>query len=163
MTLGSTLLGAVGTVQQAQATKKASDYNAQVAEMNAKISDRQARDSIERGKQEEQQKRFQTAQLEGRQRAAMAANGVDLSFGSPLDTIVDTAEMGEIDALNIRTNSYREAYANKVQGANQRANATLDRMRGDAALKGGYLDAVGTVLGGASKAYSSASGMGYIR
>jgi len=163
LTLGSTLLGAAGTIQQSKATAKASNYNAQVAEMNAKIADKQATDAIERGKQEEQQKRQQTAQLEGRQRAAMAANGLDLSFCSPLDTIVDTAKLGEIDALNIRTNTYREAYGYKVQGTNQRANATLDRMRADAATKGGYLESVGTVLGGAGKAYSSASSMGYIR
>ncbi|MBX5020427.1 virion core protein, T7 gp14 family [Rhizobium lentis] len=162
LTLGSTLLGAAGSIQQAKATKQANDYNAQVAEMNAKIADRQAKDAIDRGKQEEQQKRFQTAQLQGRQRAAMAANGVDLSFGSPLDTIVDTAKMGEVDALNIRTNAYREAYGYKVEGTNQRASAKLDRMRGDAAVKGGYLDAVGTILGGGAKAYSTAKGIGAI-
>ncbi|MBY3038937.1 hypothetical protein HFO76_22695 [Rhizobium laguerreae] len=162
LTLGSTLLGAAGTMQQAQATKAASNYNAQVAEMNAKIADRQAKDAIDRGKQDEQQKRLQTAQLQGKQRAAMAANGLDLSFGSPLDTIVDTAKMGEIDALNIRTNAYREAYGYKVEGTNQRASATLDRMRGDAAVKGGYLESMGTILGGAGKAYSTAKSIGQI-
>ena len=163
LTLGSTLLGAAGQVQQAKATAEANKYNAQVAEMNAQIAEKQAKDAIERGKQEEQQKRLQTSQLEGRQRAAMAANGVDLSFGSPLDTIVDTAKMGEIDALNVRTNAYREAYGYKVQGTNQLASAKLDRMRADAAVKGGYLDAVGTILGGSGKVYTQAKTLGYIK
>ncbi|MBB3461519.1 hypothetical protein [Rhizobium sp. BK377] len=163
LTLGSTLLGAAGQVQQAKATAEANKYNAQVAEMNAQIAEKQAKDAIERGKQEEQQKRLQTSQLEGRQRAAMAANGVDLSFGSPLDTIVDTAKMGEIDALNVRTNAYREAYGYKVQGTNQLAGAKLDRMRADAAVKGGYLDAVGTILGGSGKVYTQAKTLGYIK
>lgn len=162
LTLGSTLLGAAGQAQEAKATAAANNYNAQVAEMNAKISEKQAKDAIERGKQEEQQKRQQTAQLEGRQRAAMAANGLDLSFGSPLDTIVDTAKLGELDALNIKTNAYREAYGYKVQATNQRASATLDRMRADSAKKTGYLNSVGTILGGAGKAYSQSSSMGYI-
>jgi len=163
LTLGSTLLGAAGQVQQAKATAEANKYNAQVAEMNAQIADKQAKDAIERGKQEEQQKRLQTAQLEGRQRTAIAANGVDLTFGSPLDTIVDTAKMGEIDALNVRTNAYREAYGYKMQGTNQLANAKLDRMHADAAVKGGYLEAFGTVLGGTGKVYSQAKSLGYIK
>jgi predicted subunit of tRNA(5-methylaminomethyl-2-thiouridylate) methyltransferase len=163
LTLGSTLLGAAGQVQQAKATAEANKYNAQVAEMNAEIADKQAKDATERGKQEEQQKRLQTAQLEGRQKAAIAANGIDLSFGSPLDTIVDTAKMGEIDALNVRTNAYREAYGYKVQGTNHLASAKLDRMRADAAVKGGYLDAVGTILGGTGKVYTQGKALGYFK
>jgi len=108
-------------------------------------------------------KRLQTAQLEGRQKAAIAANGIDLSFGSPLDTIVDTAKMGEIDALNVRSNAYREAYGYKVQGTNQLASAKLDRMRADAAVKGGYLDAVGTILGGTGKVYTQGKSLGYFK
>ncbi|NWJ26128.1 hypothetical protein [Rhizobium sp. RM] len=162
LTLGSTLLGAAGQVQEAKATAAANRYNAEVATMNAQIADRQAKDAIERGKQEEQQKRMQTADLQGRQRAAMAANGLDLSFGSPLDTIVDTARMGEMDALNIKTNAYREAYGYKVQATNQRASATLDRIRADAATKSGYLSSIGTILGGGSNAYAQANKLGYI-
>jgi hypothetical protein len=154
--IGSTLMGAAGQIQQSKATAAASNYNAQIAEMNAKISDKQAKDALERGKQEEQQKRMQTAQLAGRQRAAMAANGVDLTFGSPLDTIIDTAKMGEIDALNIRTNAHREAYAYNMQATNQRAGATLDRMEG-------YLSAGGTILGGAGSAYNQAVKIGLIK
>jgi hypothetical protein len=153
LTVGSTLLGAAGQIQQAQATSAANKYNAQVADMNATLADRKAKDAIERGATAEQQKRQQTAQLQGRQRAAMAANGVDLTFGSPLDTLVDTAQMGELDALNIRSNAYREAYDDKVQGVNQRADATLDRMRASSAETGGFLSAAGTVLTGAGKAY----------
>jgi hypothetical protein len=161
--IGSTLMGAAGQIQQSKATAAASNYNAQIAEMNAKISDKQAKDALERGKQEEQQKRMQTAQLAGRQRAAFAANGVDLSFGSPLDTIIDTAKLGEIDALNIRTNANREAYAYNMQATNQRAGATLDRMRASAAKKEGYLSAGGTILGGGSNAYNHAVKIGLIK
>jgi hypothetical protein len=70
--------------------------------------------------------------------------------------------MGEIDALNLRTNAYREAYGYKMQGANQLASARLDRMRADAAVKGGYLDAFGTILGGSAKVYTQAKSLRYI-
>lgn len=153
LTLGSTLLGAAGQMQQAQASASASKYNAQVADMNARLSERRAKDAIERGALEEQKKRQQVQQVLGKQQAAMAANGVDVSFGSPLDTIVDSSVLGELDALTIRSNTYREAYEYRVDAANKRSSATLNRMNADAATTGGYLGAAGTILGGAGKAY----------
>lgn len=153
LTLGSTLLGAVGSVAQGQAAMKAAKYNNQVAQMNAKISENRAKDAIERGANEEQKKRQQVQQILGQQQAGMAANGVDITFGSPLDTIVDTAVLGEMDALTIRSNTYREAYDHKVQAANQRAGGQLALMEGRAAKTAGYLDGIGTVLGGVGKAY----------
>ncbi|WP_455153244.1 hypothetical protein [Bradyrhizobium cenepequi] len=88
-------------------------------------------------------------------------NGVDLSFGSPLDTLTDTAVLGELDALTIRTNANREAYDYKVQGVNARANANLDRMKADLAETGGYLKAAGTVLAGAGNSYARYKGLSY--
>jgi hypothetical protein len=119
--------------------------------MNAKIADSNARDAQERGKLEEQNKRREVAMLTGRQRAAMASNGVDLSFGSPLDSLVDTAMLGELDALTIRSNAAREAYGYNVSATNARADATLSRANAKSAKTGGYLSAFGTVLGGAAE------------
>ena len=153
LTLAATAIGAVGQVQQAQATAASNKYNAQVQEMNATLADRRAKDAIERGADEEQKKRQQIAAIQGQQRAGMAANGVDLTFGSPLDTIVDTAVLGELDALTIRSNAYRESYDYQVQGVNARAGATMSNMTADAAQTAGWLNAAGTVLGGAGKAY----------
>ena len=152
--LFSSLLGAVGGIQQARAQSDAAKYNAKVGEMNATLADRRAKDALERGKIEEQRKRQEVSQIKGRQKAAMAANGLDIGFGSPLDTIVDTATLGELDALTIRTNSAREAYDNNVDAENRRAGATLDRMSARSALQGGYLSAAGTVLTGFGNAYS---------
>lgn len=153
LTLGSTLLGAAGQVQQGNAAASAAKYNAQVSEMNATLSDRRAKDALERGAIEEQNKRQEIAQLKGRQQASMAANGVDLTFGSPLDTIVDTAVLGELDALTVRRNANREAHDYEVQAVNGRADANLNRMNAKAAKAGGYLGAAGTVLGGAGGAW----------
>ncbi|OWV77216.1 hypothetical protein ATY76_04565 [Rhizobium sp. R339] len=153
LTLGSTPVGAAGSVQQGQAAKAAGKYNQQVAEMNAELSERRAQDALERGAQEEQRKRQEVARIMGAQTAAMAANGLDISFGSPLDTLVDTATLGELDALTIRTNAYREAYDFRVDAVNQRAGGTLERMKGDATAKGSYLEAAGTILTGAGKYY----------
>ena len=163
--VASTVVGGVGQYQQAQAAAAshqaqaaAAQYNSQIAEMNAKLADQRARDAIMRGQEEEQRKRAEVAQLQGRQRAAFGANNVDLGFGSPLDTLIDTAVMGELDALTIRRNAAREAYDFDMQAVNARAQAGLDRMTSEsqlanasAARTGGVLAAAGTVLGGMSR------------
>jgi len=130
-------------------------------EMNATLAERRARDAIERGAVAEQRKRQEVARIVGGQTTAMAANGVDVSFGSPLDTLVDTAVMGELDALTIRTNAHREAYDYKVQAVNQRSQGSIERMKGDAAETGGYLKAGGTILGGAGEGYGRYKGLSY--
>lgn len=157
--IGSTVMGGVSSIQQGNAAAASANYNAQVSDMNAKVADQNARDALERGKIEEQQKRQEVAMLTGRQKAAMGANGVDIGFGSPLDTLVDTAMLGEIDALTIRSNAAREAYGYNVQGANGRADAALSRSSAKGAKKGGYLSAFGTVLGGAGDVMKYRAGL----
>ncbi len=152
--LGSAV-SAVGSIAQGMAAASASKYNAKVQEMNAAMSERRAKDADARGKAEEQKQREAAAQLKGRQIAAMAANGLDVGFGSPLDTISDTAALAELDALTIRRNTAREAYDFKVDAVNQRAGATLSRMNASAQTMGGYLSGAGTILGGLSSAYQS--------
>lgn len=147
-TIGSTVMGAYGQMQQGEAAAQAAEYNAKVGEMNATLAERRARDAIERGNEDERRKRAEVQQIMGRQKAAMAANGVDLTFGSPLDTIVDTAVLGELDALTIRSNTYREAYEHEVDATNRRAGAQLNRMEGASALQAGRIGAAGTVLTG---------------
>lgn len=158
--IGSTLIGATGQIQEGKAAAASSRYNAQVAEMNATLSDRAAKDALERGKLEEQKSRRQTAGLIGEQTAAMAANGVDVTFGSPLDLIVDTATQGEVDALTIRKNTYREERDLRQQASNYRGQAGVDRASGASALSGGYLGAAGTVLGGGAKSYAQGKSAG---
>lgn len=153
LTIGSTVMGAVGAIQQGQAASASARYQAKVSDMNARLADKAAKDALERGALEEQKQRQKTAQLLGAQQAGMAANGVDITFGSPLDLLVDTATLGELDALTIRSNAYREERDIRQQGANYRGQAGALRAEASSASTGGFLSAVGTVLGGGSKAY----------
>ena len=138
LTVGAAVVGGIGAVQQGNAQAEASRYNAKVSEMNAEMSRRRAKDAQERGAREEQQKRQEVAAIKGRQVAAMAANGVDLSFGSPLDQIADTAMLGELDALTIRKNSAREAYDYEVQAVNGQADANLSKMNASTSQTSGF-------------------------
>lgn len=151
--IGSTLMGGVSAIQQGNAAAASANYNAQVSTMNAKIANENARDAQTRGATEEQAKRREVAQIAGKQKASMAANGIDVTFGSPLDLLVDTAMLGEVDALTIRSNAAREAYAYSTDAANNTANAKFQKASAKSAKKGGYMSAFGTVLGGGSETY----------
>jgi len=157
----STIIGAAGAKQQSDAVANAEEYNAKVQDMNVVISERRARDALERGKIEEQQKREEVSQLQGRQKAAMAANGIDVNFGSPLDVLVSTATLGEQDALTIRKNSANEAYDYRVDAANGRADASLRRSNAANTRSAGNLNAFGTILTGAGKMYGQSYKQGY--
>lgn len=153
LTIGSTVLGAVGAIQQGQARASSNRYKAQVAEMNATLADRRSKDAVRRGQEEEQRKRREMAHIMGEQEVGMASSGVDIGFGSPLNMLVDTSMAGELDALTIRSNAYRESYDHQIDAISERGGARNYRSAADSASAGGYLDAFGTILGGASRGW----------
>lgn len=141
-----------GTIYQGRAAQAAATYNARVAEMNAKIAERAAQDELERGAREEQRKRQEVAAIFAQQRTGMAASGLDITYGTPLETLVDTAYAGEMDALTIRTNANRAAYNKEVEAANLRAQGQLYEFEGRSARTGSMLSAVGALAGGLGSA-----------
>lgn len=157
MVLGliSSVIGAFGQMQQANAAAAAAKFNAQISEMNAQIAEDAAKDELDRGAREEQKHRMKVGMLRGNQRVAMAANGVDLGSGSPAEVLFDTAYAGEMDSLGIRVDTNVAAYNRRVQAVNYRAQAQLYRMEAKAARTGGMLGALGTLTGGIGKFASS--------
>jgi len=111
--------------------------------MNAQISEKRARDAIDRGTDEEQRHRMKVAQIMGRQMAGMSAGGVDVSFGSAYDTLETTAIMGELDAIEVRRNAAWEAYDYRVQGFNFNAQAELQKSQARSIMFSGIIDGLG--------------------
>lgn len=133
--------------QQGDAARKQADYQAAVARNNEILAQRAAADATARGDVAEGQKRMQTAQMLGRQRAVLASNGVDLGTGSALDIVGDTAAIGEQDALTVRSNAAREALGYKTQGINFANEANLDQMKGDAVSSAATLNGASALIG----------------
>jgi hypothetical protein len=120
-------------------------YNQAVAENNAQVAEYQAADAIERGALEEKQHRLQVSRLKGQQRAAIASSGFIVDADTAADVTMDTTEMGERDALAIRSNAEREAWAYKVQASNARAEGQLDRMGGQYQAATSLMSGAGSV------------------
>jgi len=151
LTAASTALGAYQSYQQGQYQSEMADYNSQVSQNNAIVQSRLAEDAVKRGEREELQHRLKVAKQKGDQKAAFAANGVDVSSGSPLVVAEDTDALGELDALTIRNNAEREAYGYRVNANNYNNQAELDSLQGDLYKSAGTSNAFGTLLTGSGK------------
>lgn len=156
-TVASTVLGTVSSVQQGKQQQAMYNYQAQVAEENAKIANKNAANERQTGIEEARLQRMKTLQAVGSQQAAMAANGMDVAQGTSLDIIEDTAAMGELDALQIQTNYERKALAYEQQGLNFSNESRMDVIAGKNAYKTGMINAAQTGLNGVSKLTNVAS------
>ncbi len=85
--------------------------------------------------------------LIGTQSARMAAAGVDISGGSPLELFSQTAYEGEMDAQDI-------IYAGKLGKETSGMAANMARTRGKLAMSGAKWAAMGTMASGTAGALS---------
>lgn len=154
MTVGSAAMGAMSAFQQAaaqranlQAQANQAQYQAQIArnnqiiaERNAarfeEIGERQAKQVEEQGQLEANRYRRRIKEHQADQMVRFAGQGVDVTQGSSIDLLADTAELGELDARTIESNtrqaasdarygSAMDAYSARVSGSNQAASANL--------------------------------------
>lgn len=121
-------LSAVNSFSQSKAQKSQGDFQAQQLDANARIADISADDAIKRGESDAKAHRRRVRLQIGEQRAAMAAQGLDLESGSALDIQKDTAGFGAEDELTIKNNAFREAWGYKVKAEDLRSSATFTRL-----------------------------------
>lgn len=136
------VLGAIGTVVSAVGTFAGAQAQAAAATYRQKQERMLAEDALKRGAQQEEAHRRKVAALYGRQQAVMAASNLDLSSGSPLTILGDTAQLGELDAQVIKDNARRQKNYHS-------ANSDLAGMEADSAKSAGFFGGFSTILGGA--------------
>lgn len=153
MQVAGTVASTYAAYNKSRADKSGYEYQAQVSANNAQYAEWQAQDAITRGQRTEQNSRMKTAQLKSSQRASLAARGVALDEGSPLDILTSTDYMGELDANTISDNAAREAWALREGARGSMSNADLLRSRADA--ENPLFSAGSTFLTGAGAVASS--------
>jgi hypothetical protein len=105
--MGSIVSG-IGQQQQDNFQQSVNAYNTRLAQSQA--GDAEARGALAAGNV-----RMQGSQLLGKQQTAYAASGVDSTTGSPLQHMMDTRVMTELDARTVENNALREAFGFKTQ------------------------------------------------
>lgn len=153
-TIAGTALTAYGQFQQGQATKAANEFQAEIYNRNAQIANQNAANERQLGLEEARKIRLQTRAKIGQQKAAMAANGIDIYQGTPVDLTADTASMGELDALTSMYNSEMRAINYENKSGDFSSSATMSRMSGRNAFISGGLNALGTGISGLGEAYT---------
>lgn len=113
--------GAVSTYEQSQAQKAIARVRMRIAQM--------------RGQQAEAQVRQRGNKVVGAQRAALAAQGIRLDYGSAQDVQEETKTISELDALTIKNNALREGFGYSVESSYGSAVATAQSV--DTLLAGG--------------------------
>lgn len=103
---------------QSEATKMQGQYQKTMADINARNANLQAEDAIKRGDKASSDYKKKVNQTVGSQKAAFAAQGIDISSGSAQDIVAETYNIGNLDAITIKNNAYREAMGYRSQAFN---------------------------------------------
>lgn len=117
--------GAVGSYFSAQSNKIQLNLQADLARINARISETAAKSALAAGEREVQAVRLRTGQMKAKQRVNFAASGLDLSSGSVQDVFNTTDFMGEIDANTVEANAIRAAWGYRTQASNFQTEALM--------------------------------------
>ena len=147
----------IGAYNSASLQKDSLGFSAAISDLNARMSEQTAQVELQRGEREYQGSRLRTAALKGRQRASLAANGVDLAVGSAVDVLTSTDVMGEIDANTIQANAVRQAWGYRTQATSYQNDALMKRASADSISPG--MAAFSTLLTEGSKVGSAYVGM----
>lgn len=119
---------AVGAYTTAQSQKAQNEYMEDVERNNATMAKNQREDAIMRGGEEANRVQREAERMRGTQVVRLASNGLDISSGTPLAILEDSAFFGQQDAATVRNNAAREAWGYDVQGQNARASAGMYSM-----------------------------------
>lgn len=142
----------VSAKQQSSAIRTAGQYERMVYEQNSRFAALQAQDELIRGEKEAQKRLKLSRQIIGSQRAALAAQGIDVNSDDALLVQEETRQFGAEDALTIRNNFWRSAWGYKVQaneyaGRGAFAELTAKNQARNTILTGG-LQAARDIAGG---------------
>lgn len=139
---------AAGQLYSGMSALAQGNYESNVAKTNAGLEVERARDSIDRGALERRDFYREVGKAKGEQVASMAANGIDLGFGSGLRTQQDTAMLAQEDARDLYRNIDERTRGHDINASNFRAEAKAARSRGRTAMVGSVFQAAGSVMGG---------------
>ena len=139
MAIGAAIASAVISGSQAYGSTKLSNiqnkYSAKMNNLNAQLSEQQAQNALRRGEKEQQQIMTKGAKLKGAQKVAYGANGIDLSSRSAQNVMNETDYFTEADRLQASANAISEAWNYRLQSAQYKGQAMIDRSNVHSALK----------------------------
>ncbi len=146
---GAAISGA-GTAMGYEAQAANAAYRAQVAENNAQVARWNSAMETQKGEIDTGNSEMKTRAMVGRTLAGQGASGVNVNSGSSVQVRAAVSELGMLDALTVRSNAAKKAWADDVQAESFEAVAGLDRDSSDQASMIAPIAGAGSFLSGAS-------------
>ena len=155
--IGGVAASMAGGYYSAKSQKSAAGFNAAMAELNARQSEQQAQSALQQGQRQVAAITLKAGQLKSAQRAALAANGVDLGTGSAAELQASTDIMKAADAGTAELNALQAAWGYRMQGVNSKNQALMARAQARSISPFGA--AASSLLGGAGQVANSWYGL----
>jgi hypothetical protein len=149
-----------GSVLSGLSQANAAGYQAQIARNNAQIARQNAAYSAQAGSAQITAAGEKARQQQGNVRAAIAANGIDVSSGSAADVQVSQREIGALDVANVAQRAANTVYGYQTQATDYQAQANLDQSEVAPDIFGGVLKGIGSLAGGIPSLPNAFSWMG---
>ena len=158
-------IGAIGSIQQGQDTKKMYNYNASLADMQSKqvqaAADQEAALIGQNAVLNEYRQRKELAYATGRQVAGYAGSGVRADTGSPLKVMADDLSNAELEIAmgqwNAKADAIRTKNFARQQSSKLTSSANMMRKYGDSASRAGMFGAASSLLSSVGTGYNRLS------
>ena len=148
--LAGAATSAVGALSTGEAQSRNSAYQAQVAANNANIARENAGMETQAGETTSANRELKGRMQIGATKAGQAASGVDVNTGSFVGARAGEAKTAMLDALTIRSNAAKNAWALENQASNYQAQSGLDTAQSQQEASAAPIAATGSLLSGAS-------------
>jgi hypothetical protein len=151
LTVASAAVTMGGQYMQGQAAYTNAKYEEAAGKANAAMAAKQAKDSLDLTQSEAARRYRVASDLEGRQQAGMAANGIDLGFGSAVDVQKDSKMIAAEDVANIYKGGENRTEGYLTDAYNYRLKADAAKSAASSAGLATAFAMAGTALGAASQ------------
>ena len=108
-------LSLFSSMEQAKSMQAQGEFADRMSKINARRAVLMGKDAILRGERESQKYAGQVKQTLGSQRAALAAQGIDISSGSAAEITQESRLFATENVAKIRNNAFREAMGYEIQ------------------------------------------------
>lgn len=160
MTIGAGVASAAGTVMSGYQSMQQGKMDAGIAKQNAAIEHESAAESLRVGGIERRKFWRDVGNLKGQQIASMAANGIDVDYGTAARIQDDTQLLANEDAQELYENIHQRTRGHIITSENYKMQAKAAKAAGKAAFASSLLSGAGTLLSSVSQAKSMKSKMG---
>ena len=149
--VGSVISG-IGAINSAEAQSANAKYQSEIASNNEQIAQQNAQLASAAGEAQVEQSGIKTRAAVGAIEAAQGASNIDVNSGSAVDVRASASELGQLDALTIRSNAEKQVYGYETQATAFAGQAALSAAQASQAPEAGAFSAVGSVLSGVTGA-----------